>query len=117
MPQEDHLERVAQMALEMLPAIDAVGMAFDIPISTRIGIHSGNVVAGVIGRRRFIYDLWGDTVNTASRMESNGEGGRIHCTDEVQTRLQGSFSFEPRGMIDIKGKGTMSTYFLTGSQV
>jgi len=114
--QADHLERVAGMALEMLPVIDAVGLAFDIPISARIGMHTGNVVAGVIGRRRFIYDLWGDTVNTASRMESNGAGGRIHCTEDVASRLAPSFSFEPRGTIDIKGKGTMSTYFLTGVQ-
>lgn len=113
-PKADHLERVAHMALDMLPVIQAVGTAFDIPISTRIGIHSGNVVAGVIGRRRFIYDLWGDTVNTASRMESNGEGGRIHCTEVVKVRLAGSFDFEPRGTVDIKGKGTMSTFFLTG---
>jgi class 3 adenylate cyclase len=113
-PKADHLERVARMALDMVPVIDAVGLAFDIPISARIGIHSGNVVAGVIGRRRFIYDLWGDTVNTASRMESNGEAGRIHCSDVVWSRLSGAFEFEPRGVIDIKGKGEMPTYFLTG---
>jgi len=114
--QDDHIDRVARMALEMLPVIDAVGLAFDIPISARIGIHTGNVVAGVIGRRRFIYDLWGDTVNTASRMESNGLGGHIHCTDDVRMRLANSFTFEPRGEVDIKGKGPMSTYFLTGVQ-
>jgi NAD(P)-dependent dehydrogenase (short-subunit alcohol dehydrogenase family)/class 3 adenylate cyclase len=113
-PQQDHLDRVVSMALDMLPVIDAVGTAFDIPMSARIGIHSGSVVAGVIGRRRFIYDLWGDTVNTASRMESYGESGRIHCTDVVQSRLTHRYNFEPRGTIEVKGKGEMPTFFLTG---
>jgi guanylate cyclase len=71
-------------------------------------------MAGVIGRKKFIYDLWGDTVNTASRMESSGVAGRIQCSDEVRLALDNSFEFEPRGEIEIKGKGTMSTYFLTG---
>ena len=68
----------------------------------------------MIGRRKFIYDLWGDTMNTASRMESNGVTGRIQCSDQVRALLQDSFEFEPRGEIDVKGKGKMSTFFLTG---
>ena len=72
-------------------------------------------MAGVIGRQKFVYDLWGDTVNTASRMESHGVGGHIQCTERVYRRLNGRFTFTPRGEIDIKGKGPMSTYFLVGA--
>jgi NAD(P)-dependent dehydrogenase (short-subunit alcohol dehydrogenase family)/class 3 adenylate cyclase len=114
LPQANHAERVANVALEMLPTVEQIGRSLDLPLSARIGLHSGDVVAGVIGRRKFIYDLWGDTVNTASRMESNGVTGRIQCSDPVRTFLQDSFQFEPRGEIDVKGKGKMSTFFLTG---
>ena len=74
-PQADHAERVASAALEMLPALSRVGKWLDLPLSVRIGLHTGDAVAGVIGRQKFVYDLWGDTVNTASRMESHGVGG------------------------------------------
>jgi class 3 adenylate cyclase len=77
-------------------------------------MHCGPVVAGVIGKRKFIYDVWGDTVNTASRMESLGVPGRIQVTAAVRERLAAEFAFEPRGIIDVKGKGPMPTYFLTG---
>jgi len=77
-------------------------------------MQSGPVVAGIIGKRRFIYDLWGDTVNTACRMESSGLPGRIQVTEEVQRRLRGSFAFEPRGEIEVKGKGRLRTYLLVG---
>lgn len=112
--QADHVERVANMALEMMPTIEQLGRTMNLPLSARIGLHTGDVVAGVIGRRKFIYDLWGDTVNTASRMESHGVTGRIQVSDQVHAAITGGFEFEPRGEIDIKGKGTMSTYFLTG---
>ena len=84
------------------------------PVQLRIGINTGPVVAGVIGRQKFIYDLWGDTVNTASRMESLGVPGRIHVTDAVRSRLGDAYRFEPRGEVDIRGKGRMPTWFLTG---
>jgi len=112
--QDNHADRIANVALEMMPAIEQLGRSLDLPLSARIGVHTGDVVAGVIGRRKFIYDLWGDTVNTASRMESAGVAGRIQCSDHVRTLLDGSFEFESRGEIDIKGKGAMSTFFLTG---
>ncbi len=113
-PQENHADRVAKAALEMLPALLQVGRRMDVPLSLRIGMHSGGVVAGVIGRQKFIYDLWGDTVNTASRMESHGVGNRIQCTEVVRDLLSESFVFEARGDVEIKGKGPMATYFLNG---
>lgn len=116
LPQSDHADRVASVALEMMPAIEQLGRTLDLPLSARIGLHTGEVVAGVIGRRKFIYDLWGDTVNTASRMESLGVTGRIQCSDQVRTVLDNSFEFEPRGDIEVKGKGTMPTFFLTGAK-
>jgi class 3 adenylate cyclase/NAD(P)-dependent dehydrogenase (short-subunit alcohol dehydrogenase family) len=115
-PQPDHVERVASAALEMLPALSRVGKWLDLPLSVRIGLQTGDAVAGVIGRQKFVYDLWGDTVNTASRMETYGVGGHIQCTERVYRRLSGRFTFTPRGEIDIKGKGPMSTYFLIGAR-
>jgi len=81
----------------------------------RVGIDTGPVVAGVIGTRKFIYDLWGDTVNTASRMESHGIPGRIQVTERVARRLGGRYRAEPRGEIDIKGKGSMPVFLLARS--
>ncbi|MGZ8571014.1 MAG: adenylate/guanylate cyclase domain-containing protein, partial [Actinomycetota bacterium] len=80
----------------------------------RIGIDTGPVVAGVIGRRKFIYDLWGDTVNTASRMESHGVPGAIQVTERVRDALCDRYRFEARDPIDVKGKGPMTTWFLLG---
>jgi adenylate cyclase len=84
------------------------------PLAVRIGIDTGPVVAGVIGRRKFSYDLWGDTVNTASRMESDGVPGCIQVTDRTHRRLRDGYRLERRGPIEVKGKGEMVTWFLVG---
>jgi PAS domain S-box-containing protein len=113
----DHAEAIAEMALDMQAAIAQFntrsGKAFDI----RIGINTGAVVAGVIGIKRLIYDLWGDTVNIASRMESQGIPGQIQVTSTTYQRLRDKYTFEYRGEIQVKGKGEMMTYLLTGKKV
>jgi len=109
---EDHTLRVASMALDLADAVGQIDAASRFGIRFRVGLHCGPVVAGVIGTRRFIYDVWGDTVNVASRMESLGVPGRVQVTGAVVDRLRDRFRFEPRGMIDVKGKGPMPTWFL-----
>lgn len=110
----DHAEAAAEMALDMLSAIALMNRVQGTNLGMRIGIHSGPVVAGIIGTRKFAYDLWGDTVNTASRMESHGQGGRIHVSQATAFLLDGKYVIESRGAIDIKGKGEMCTSWLAG---
>jgi class 3 adenylate cyclase len=112
-PHADHLGAMATLALAMLDNAAQVPLASG-SLSLRVGLHVGTVTAGVIGIRKFIYDVWGDTVNTASRLESHGAPGRVQVSDEVFRRLDGRFIFEPRGTIELKGRGPMSTYFLNG---
>ncbi|TGL70958.1 adenylate/guanylate cyclase domain-containing protein [Leptospira levettii] len=109
---EDHCEAVALCALDMLSSIENGITQDSKPFKIRIGIHTGPVVAGVIGKSKFIYDLWGDSVNTASRMESHGAEGKIHVSKEVYQKLKSNFTFETKREIQVKGKGIMETYFL-----
>ncbi len=111
-PRDDHAEAIAEMALDMQEAIANFRRQLGEPLNIRIGINTGPVVAGVIGLKKFIYDLWGDTVNTASRMESHGKEGCIQVTAETYQRLQEKYVFESRGLIRVKGKGEMSAYLL-----
>ena len=111
-PHRDHAGGIAEMALRMQRIVRENAEAHGDDLDVRIGIHTGPAVAGVIGKRKFVYDVWGDTVNTASRMESHGEPGRIQVSEATQQRLEGRFGLEPRGTIEVKGKGPMRTFFL-----
>ena len=115
-PCENHGTAIANMALDMLDAIAQFNLDTGERFQIRIGINSGSVVAGVIGIKKFTYDLWGDTVNVASRMESHGIPGSIHVSQSTYKLLKDSFLFEARGVTLIKGKGEMPTYWLKGKK-
>ncbi len=110
----DHADAIADLALAMLEILAARNEASGASLRLRIGIHSGPVIAGVIGKSRFLYDLWGDTVNIAARMESHGESGRIQVSDATERLLSDRFSRAERGVVSVKGKGDMNTYWLVG---
>jgi class 3 adenylate cyclase len=109
---DDHAEVLVACALEMVDAVEAIPARHGRRIRFRFGIHSGPVVAGVIGKSRFHFDLWGDVVNVAARMESHGEAGRVQISDATHDLVKDRFQFEPRRTISVKGKGTMSTWFV-----
>jgi adenylate cyclase len=111
--QPDHAERIAALAPRMLDVVDAVAKATELDLQARIGIHSGPIIAGVIGTHKFVYDVWGDTVNTASRMESHSLPGPIQLSAATRAALGDRFRAERRGMVEIKGKGMMETFFLS----
>jgi len=111
--QDDHLKRISRLSLDMIEFMDKDPDINRLELKIRIGVHVGPVVAGVIGMRRYTYDLWGDTVNLASRLESQGEAGKIAVSESVADRLSKDFNFEKRDLIHIKGKGDMQTYFLS----
>ncbi len=113
-PREDHAFAIADMALDMQAHMQNVESILGDSLQLRIGINTGPVIAGVIGIKKFIYDLWGDAVNIASRMESQGKPGHIQVTESTYVRLRDRYVLEPRGSVPIKGRGEMTTYWLIG---
>lgn len=111
-PATNTAKRAADLALDMLETIHKHTDLSGNSLELRIGIDCGPVIAGVIGLKKFTYDVWGDAVNTPSRMESHGVPGKIHVTERVRDLLQESYAFESRGLIEVKGKGKMRTFFL-----
>jgi class 3 adenylate cyclase len=112
----DHAEAAAEMALDMQAELGELCAPLGLDLAIRVGIDTGPVIAGVIGRRKFIYDVWGDAVNTASRMESHGLPGRIQVTRATFERLRDRYRFEDRGVVEVKGKGPLPAYLLVGRQ-
>ncbi len=111
-PRSDHAEAIAEFAVGMLETLRRISEADEPPLRVRIGIHTGPVVAGIIGRHKFSYDVWGDTVNVASRMESESAPDRINVSEAVMQALTHRFAFEARGVITLKGKGLTEAFFL-----
>jgi adenylate cyclase len=114
---DGHAGAAADLALAMIENLAKINAVNQTELAARIGIHSGPVVAGVIGIRKFTYDLWGDTVNFASRMESSGVPGRVHCSQATANLLKEEFELEDRGPVEVKGIGQTHTYFINGRKI
>ena len=115
-PSKDHAQRMANAALDMVATAKAFVDSNGDPVRLRLGMNSGPAIAGVIGVHKFAYDLWGDTVNTAARMESHGEPGRIQVAEASYALLKDEFEFVERGVIEVKGKGKLKTWWLVGKK-
>ena len=111
-PIEDHAVRLIRLALEMLDLVAAHNATHEHQLELRVGINSGPLIAGVIGAKKFSYDIWGNTVNVAARMESTGVPGRIQVTQAVVNAVGGAFGFEERGLVEVKGKGEMQAFLV-----
>jgi adenylate cyclase len=116
LPVADHADRAVQFGLELVRTTEALGAEVGVPLRLRVGIHSGPLVAGVIGRDKLAYDLWGDTVNVASRMESQGMPGRVQISAATAERLTVDLALEPRGTIEVRGRGPMRVLLVTAEE-
>ena len=116
LPKKDHAQALASMALDMQTFMKKHETMHNIPLQLRIGINSGSAIAGIVGSTKFHYDLWGDMVNTASRMESHGQPGKIQITNATYELIKDDFICEPQGRLLVKGKGEMDVWFVTGRQ-
>jgi class 3 adenylate cyclase len=114
---QDSAAAVAAFALDMVEGVSAYGRRHGYPLTLRVGIHTGEVVSGVIGLKKFSYDLWGETVNLASRLESQSGAGQIQVGDATYQRLYGRYRFTPRGLIKLRGIGEIPAYFLVERNV
>jgi class 3 adenylate cyclase len=114
-PQFDHVDRAVMAGLDIVGAIPGLRADLGVTIDVRVGVHTGDVIAGVIGIDKPFYDIWGDTVNVASRLEQNGEAGRVHVSDEVRAVLGSRFHFTSRGLIELKNRGQLNTWFVDWS--
>jgi class 3 adenylate cyclase len=109
-----HCQHIADFAIAAEKATEEISAAYPYPIKIRIGIHTGTVAAGVVGKKKFSYDLWGDVVNVASRFQSTSQPDRIHVSEAVRVRLIDDFMFEDVGQTELKGKGLVTSYYLLG---
>ena len=114
-PRPDHATEMVHLARDFFDILDRFNAERGLALSLRVGISCGPLTAGIIGKHKFAYDIWGDTVNVASRMESTGVAGRVQVTEAFVTATRGAFRFEPREEVTIKGKGAMKTYLLVGA--
>src|SRR5581483_308842 len=113
-PSADHAAQAAHLALDMIKLLDRFNERADARLQVRVGINTGNVVAGVIGRRLFLYDVWGEAVTVASRMESHGVAGRVQVSESTRRLLGAPFLLEERGVLTVEGAGELKTWFLAG---
>lgn len=111
-----HCQHIAEFALDAIKAVEELSSHFPIPVKMRMGIHTGTVAAGVVGKKKFSYDLWGDVVNVASRFESTSMPDKIHVSESVRIRLSDDFLFQDSGIVELKGKGSVASFFLLGKK-
>jgi class 3 adenylate cyclase len=111
-----HCQHIAEFALDAVKVAEELSANFPFPVKLRMGIHTGTVAAGVVGKKKFSYDLWGDVVNVASRFESTSIPEKIHVSEAVRIRLADDFIFQDSGTVELKGKGTASSFYLLGKK-